>query len=599
MRAAGRLWRTVRHLSAEQWLYRFRRRGRLAFARRLPRFARARLERAAAAMPLPDPGRDRIAAVARTVLALQTAVHGETYRGARRGRFRLLNRDFDFGAIEDIAWRGDFHEGANPLRRMVLAYMGYAVPLLAGGAREDLDAVARILRSLEAGNPWSAPGALRDVWNPYTASHRLLNLLSGLALYRRAGGAPDPTPEGEILAHVRLCAALVLRDPERDIQFNHLMKNLVALSAFAAACDTVPAPLRSLETGVPRSLRQNVLADGGHAERSPMYHALALLDVRALIASGLFAESWQPALEETRARMETALAAMSLGDGEIALFNDAWLGEAPPARDLVAIPESGTQRLKDTGYVRLAGGGDVVVFDCGPCGPDANPGHAHADFLSVETTVAGFRFLVDTGVPTYTAGHARDASRAAGAHNGPRIVGAEPIEVWASFRVGRRGRAETLDPSAFAGLAPLSAAGRQDGYAPFGVEVRRFVGLWPGRGLLVADLWRGGDPSRAATGFLVPAGWAITERGSFLQGQAEVTLAALAGTLSVPAAAPVWRRFDVEEAAHRIELAPEIRDGDARAAVLFCWSEEVPHADGAMLDDLFARLAAAEPATGD
>ncbi|CAN0600307.1 unnamed protein product, partial [Laminaria digitata] len=161
--------------------------------------------------------------------------------------------------------------------------------------------------------------------------------------------------------------------------------------------------------------------------------------------------------------------------------------------------------LPDTGYVRLGQGGDSVVFDCGACGPDDNPGHAHADFLSVEATVAGMRFLVDTGVPTYTAGDDRNSSRSAAAHNGPRLTGAEPIEFWKSFRVGRRGYAGVLDVAAPEGA--LIASGWQSGYAHLGANVRRAVCLWPGQGLLIADLWRGAT-STAETGFLIPSAWA-------------------------------------------------------------------------------------------
>ena len=86
---------------------------------------------------------------------------------------------------------------------MNLAYMGYAVPLLARGRAADLTAIRRLLKSLDVQNAWSEPGVFRDVWNAYTASHRLINLLSGLALYRRAGGPADDAAQTEILQHVR------------------------------------------------------------------------------------------------------------------------------------------------------------------------------------------------------------------------------------------------------------------------------------------------------------------------------------------------------------------------------------------------------------
>tara|TARA_R110002110_G_scaffold18760_3_gene78572 strand:- start:6584 stop:8371 length:1788 start_codon:yes stop_codon:yes gene_type:complete len=594
--SVGRLWRTVRHLTAEQWVFRLVCRGQRLVMRHHPEFSRQRIDRAAQKLPLAEPSSDEAVAIAEIVLQLQTAVHGDSFEGATAGRFTLLNRDYDFGSVEQVSWRGEFHEGNNPLRRMNLAYMGYAVPLLARGRAEDLSAIRALVESLDRQNAWSSPGVFRDVWNAYTASHRLINLLSALALYRKAGGPADPAAETVLLEHARFCAAFIRANLERDLQYNHLMKNYVALSAYAGMCASVPPALGLLEAAVPKSIRQNVLTDGGQAERCPMYHVLSMLDVRVLAASGLFPHAWQPALDETVSRMSAALPVMTLADGEIALMNDSWVGEAPRAdsvADTTATPP--VTRLPETGYVRLGQGGDSVVFDCGPCGPDDNPGHAHADFLSVEATADGKRFLVDTGVPTYTAGDDRNSSRSAAAHNGPRLVGAEPIEFWKSFRVGRRGYAGALDVASPDGA--FVAAGWQSGYAHLGVDVRRAVCLWPGKGVLIADLWRGAL-SKPETGFLIPSEWDVVSGTTFRQGELDLSVRALAGTLSPPRDAAHWYRFGVERTACRLSVSPETMDAAARAAVFFSWSADaaVPGAD--VLDRLFDDLAAAIPTAG-
>ncbi len=592
----GRLWRTVRHLTAEQWVFRFVCRGQRLVMRHHPDFSRRRIDRAARRLPLPDPSSDSAVAIADIVLQLQMAVHGESYEGAPEGRFTVLNRDYDFGGVERVSWRGEFHEGNNPLRRMNLAYMGYAVPLLARGRAADLAAICALVKSLDQQNAWSAPGVFRDVWNAYTASHRLINLLSALALYRRAGGQRDAASEAVLLEHARFCAAFIRANLERDLQFNHLMKNYVALSAYAGMCAVPPAALGLLQAAVPKSIRQNVLPDGGQAERCPMYHVLSMLDVRVLAASGLFPETWQPALDETMARMEAALPVMTLADGEVALMNDSWIGEAPRADSVVDTGDTPpVTRIVDTGYVRLGQDGDSIVFDCGPCGPDDNPGHAHADFLSVEATAGGKRFLVDTGVPTYTAGTDRNASRSAAAHNGPRLIDAEPIEFWKSFRVGRRGYAGELDLTPPDGA--LITAGWQSGYAHLGTDVRRAVCLWPGRGLLIADLWRGAAMT-AETRLLIPSEWAVAAGSTFSQDGTDLSAQALAGTLSAPEDAAHWYRFGVERKAHRLVLQPDLAKGEARAAVYFSWSPDAVIPDADALAGLFDGLATAIPTAG-
>ena len=81
----GRLWRTVRHLTAEQWVFRFVCRGQRLVMRHHPEFSRRRIDRAARRLPLPDPSSDSAVAIADIVLQLQMAVHGDSYEGAPEG----------------------------------------------------------------------------------------------------------------------------------------------------------------------------------------------------------------------------------------------------------------------------------------------------------------------------------------------------------------------------------------------------------------------------------------------------------------------------------------------------------------------------------
>ena len=576
----GRLWRTVRHLPPEQWLWRAICRGHRLVMRFDTGRARRRIDEAAQNLPLPDPTGERLRAIATHVLRLQEAVHGAHLDGIEAGRFVLLNREYDFGGIDRVAWRGAFDEGNNPLRRMTLAYMGWAVPLLARGTGEALTTVTRLLASLEAQNPFTAGGVFRDVWNAYTASHRLINLLAGLALHRAAGGVPAPEHERAILSHVRFCAAFVRANLERDLQYNHLMKNYVALAVYAAALDRVPPPLATLRDAVPRAIAQNVLSDGGHAERSPMYHALSMVDVAMLRASGLFDGQWNHLLDDTAARMTSALAAMTHPDGDIALFNDAWLGEAPPARVLIGDSKTpSTARLPVTGYVRIGEVGDAAILDCGPCGPDDNPGHAHADFLSVEVSVGGRRLIVDPGVPTYTAGELRDISRSARSHNAPSIEDVEPIEFWKSFRVGRRGTAAEITDARLGGIAPLWCAGYHTGYEHLGLRVRRWVGLWPGAGLMLCDVCVGRQRQLETARFLVDGAWAAGagDTGTWFERENRRVIArSLAGRLNGPLPARHWPRFGVEAPAHEFAVFPEDTGRYRRGALWLGWADVEP-----------------------
>lgn len=552
----ARLWRTARHLSREQtWSVAARRLRHMAW-RRWPAAARRRIDAAAQALPLPNPGGERLQRLAAQVLVLQTAVH-EQSDGIADGRFTFLGRTVDFGALDAIEWRRDLGEESSPLWRLTLAYFGWALPLIVERGPDSLPCIATALAGLERAGDWSTPGVFRDLWNPYTASHRLINLLSVAALHREAGGAATPA-ESLILGHVRFCAAYIAADLERDLQLNHLLKNYVALAIYASATRTVPPALGFLARAVPRSLRQVVLDDGGHAERAPMYHALGLIDLRVLRDSGVFVTAWQPELDRRITVLERALACLTHPDGDIALFGDSWLGGAPPATRLGLPPiTSGWHDLATSGYVRLAADGDCVIFDRGPIGPDLNPAHGHADYLAIEVSVAGQRLVVDFATPTYAAGALRDLCRSAAVHNGPRLRGAEPAELWKSFRVGRRGRA---GPVRGPGLdaAPLWAAGWQNGYADRGVDVRRWVGLWPGQGFVVVDCWSGAVPGAALSDFIIAPSWCLRggDPPSF-EGPAPLDVMPLIGWIQVTGEAAWWPRYGESQSATGLRLLPD------------------------------------------
>ncbi|WP_024512546.1 heparinase II/III family protein [Bradyrhizobium sp. ARR65] len=564
--------RTVRHLGAEQLYCRAWSRGQWAIAEKCPSLFHRWIERTA--RDLPDPEfRDPLRHVAKHVLHLQNCVHGAHLAEIAEGRFEFLGRTMDFGGIDRIAWRVEMGEGNNRLWRMTLSYLGWTVPLLARGTASDVAMIHRTIESLVAQNQWNVPGVFRDVWHPYSASHRLINLIAGYALLRAAGGSHSDDLAA-LLKHAKFCAAFVLRNLEHDLRFNHLLKNYVALSIYRAALGQNTPRLGFLDRAIRQTLDQVVLSDGGHAERSPMYHALCLVDLQTLLAANSLSHT--PWLEATISAMQSALGVMCHPDGDIGLFNDSWLGEAPSATELAPPPADGRIALPETGYIRLSRQNDAVIFDCGPCGPDSNPGHAHADFLSVELSVASKRFIVDPGVPTYSQGPARDDCRSASRHNGPHVIGAEPIEFWSSFRVGRRGSALPLEDPTLGRIAPLWAAGYQNGFRRLGTDVARWVGLWPGCALLIVDVWRGLESARAGVRFLVPGTWSVSPSRTFAAGGLQVSLDVLLGKGPHIESARWWPKFGESHSAHSIFIHPlPDRDGSV-AATLWSWGEEAP-----------------------
>ncbi len=219
-------------------------------------------------------------------------------------------------------------------------------------------------------------------------------------------------------------------------------------------------PRRWLDQGLAvlaREIPEQILPDGGHSERSPACHALALEDLLDLInlvrtyANALpeahrpFVGTW-PAIA---AGMRRWLSLLSHPDGDIAFFNDAALDIAPRRSELeryagrleLAASEvnpAGLTHLGDSGYIRMANPDAVALLDVAPVGPDYLPGHAHADTLSFELSLFGRRVLVNSGTSEYAGTPERLRQRGTPAHNTVTVNDRDSSQVWGANQVGRR-----------------------------------------------------------------------------------------------------------------------------------------------------------------
>lgn len=285
-------------------------------------------------------------------------------------------------------------------------------------------------------------------WEPYPTSLRIVNwtkwALSGHAL-----------PQAGIHS-LAVQARLLRRRLEFHLLGNHLWANAKALVFAGAFFDGREADawrLRGLEL-VRSELGEQILPDGGHFERSPMYHAIVLEDLLDLVQlnttyPGLLDPAAVSTWRSIASRMLRWLHVMSHPDGGIAFFNDAALDVAPAVAPLAdyadrqGIPrerpvQAGLEALPASGYFRFQTGPAVLIADAAPVGPDYIPGHAHADTLSFELSLYGERFIVNGGTSTYEPGPQRLRERGTAMHNTVVINDADSSEVWGSFRVARR-----------------------------------------------------------------------------------------------------------------------------------------------------------------
>jgi len=245
-----------------------------------------------------------------------------------------------------------------------------------------------------------------------------------------------------------------------------------------------------------RELPRQVLADGGHVERSPVRHLAVLRDLVDLRATLARLESLAPdctaggpgqrqggaqivpsELQAAVDGMAAACRALLHGDGGLALFNgsaeeDAW------QIDLVLQRAGGRRRAardaRESGFQRLRAGRVLILVDAAGPPPRGLDAAAHAGTAAFEMSVGRERLIVNCG------GRSEDPvwsvpARATAAHSTLVIADTNSSEVLADG-LGRRARVIDCRREETEGDLRLEVA--HDGYIPgFGLVHRRQLHL--------------------------------------------------------------------------------------------------------------------------
>jgi uncharacterized heparinase superfamily protein len=228
------------------------------------------------------------------------------------------------------------------------------------------------------------PACTLDAWGPFPTSLRIVNWLKYASLPH------GRLPEAAVASIQHQCNWLE-RFVEYHLLGNHLFKNGKAL-LFAGLAFNGRDAVRWIVKGlriIENQLGEQILSDGGHFERSPMYHSMILEDVLDLLNIIPAEERWaglQERLSYAAERMSVFLDAMTHPDGRIALFNDAAFNIEASPQTLVDYymrvtgtefkPKLSTCHVfKDSGYyVMSPATSDKLIIDCGVVG------YAHSVF---------------------------------------------------------------------------------------------------------------------------------------------------------------------------------------------------------------------------
>ena len=290
-------------------------------------------------------------------------------------------------------------------------------------------------------------------WSPHPISLRILSW----GKLRLTPGALLQSQEEAVRMDISLGqqAQALSERLETRLQANHLLSNVLScvfagLLYKGARADAWLA----MESTLRNEIELQVLADGAHIERSPMYHALLLENVLDLLNVARAAEARAPrvlveCLESTAAKMLGAHRVWTHPDGEIALFGDSAFDIAHPPHVLEAYADALGVRVREPGVPKALGNVGVFRMESGDLSliatasspmPSYQPGHAHCDALSFELSVGTQRVVTDTGVSEYIPGPIRDISRATTSHATVEVNHADQSEVWSAHRIGGRAK---------------------------------------------------------------------------------------------------------------------------------------------------------------
>jgi uncharacterized heparinase superfamily protein len=367
-----------------------------------------------------------------------------------------------------------------------------------------------------------------DGWHSYTLSLRTRNWIWLLCC---CPALATPERLKSLWQQLRWLQA----HPEHCHGGNHWLENLMALALGGLQFDGPQAMAmhRRAMRRLQQELASQVLADGGHEERSASYHLLMLDRMVELACALAIANGERPAwlLDAIEAMAAWAMV-IRLESGRAPRFNDSAADAAPPLDEVVAFaqaalerrpasptesgPQGGLRRcllqaaaekqgpaaerssarllvitavvtdLPTTGWTLLRPGhGWELAFKCGvPC-PRHLPAHVHADQLSFELSHHGRWLLNEAGTSIYGNGPERAYERSGAAHNVlqlgvPNAAGGmnwiEPVEVWGGFRAGRKAKPRLRQCGALA-EGGCFAEGSHDGFDRVGASHHRRVAL--------------------------------------------------------------------------------------------------------------------------
>jgi uncharacterized heparinase superfamily protein len=375
-----------------------------------------------------------------------------------RGEFQHLHQTVKIGRIDPDWQHGG--DAAGRLWSITLHYHGWVYDLAEAAVQGDDRALPLLQQMLEH---WLAHCRLQQIgpgnliWNAFSIATRLGWWVRALDLFDRSGIELEHDFHAKWLHSISRQAQFLSHHLEWDLRGNHLIRDAVGLAWAGRYLDGRSADKwLNLATEIAESQAvEQVLPDGGHFERSPMYHIHVLEDLLTL-AELVTQPRCRQRLRDICRQMAEFVSWVRHPDGSLPLFNDAAHGAVSAPDELLHrmrelgydAPQDcprGLKQFEETGLIVWHGDPWSLFWDVGDVGPSYQPGHAHADTLTLECSFGGERMIVDPGTFGYDRNDRRRYDRSTVAHNTVSVDGLDSSEMWHIFRVGSRARPLGVD----------------------------------------------------------------------------------------------------------------------------------------------------------
>lgn len=272
----------------------------------------------------------------------------------------------------------------------------------------------------------------------YPASIRIVNWIKFLI--------KNNIHNSSIIASLEAQVHRLYHFPEYEIMANHLLQNGISLvwaGVYLQEKRTINKGIAILK----EQLREQVLADGVHFEKSLAYQSILVKNLMDLMLFLKPQNEFYFLFNEIKIKVESMLSTLFVlvdNEGYYPNLGDSNKEMSICFEELTNVAQNlglniVANSLGESGFRLMTQQADYqLLFTSGTVQAQYQPGHAHADAFAFTLNVASSPIIVDRGVSTYENNDIRSLEKSTRAHNTVSIGDTNSAELWSSFRMAKR-----------------------------------------------------------------------------------------------------------------------------------------------------------------